>query len=115
MPSSKPAALDRVGEVVVELLGDVAGQLQMLLLVVADRHVRGAIGEDVGRHQHGIGVEADGRVLAVLAGLLLELRHAVEPAEPRHAVEDPGQLGVLGHLALVEEDALLRDRCPAAM
>ena len=79
----------------------------MLLLVVADRHVRGAIGEDVGGHQDRIDVEADRGVLAVLAGLLLELRHAVEPAEARHAVEHPGQLGVLGHLALVEEDALL--------
>ena len=79
----------------------------MLLLVLADRHVRRAIGENVGRHQVRIGVKADRRVLAILAGLLLELRHAVEPAEARHAIEDPGELGVLRHLALVEEDALL--------
>ena len=67
----------------------------MLLLVVADRHVGGAIEQDVGRHQHRIVVEADGRVLAVLARLLLELGHAVEPAEPRDAIEHPGELGVL--------------------
>jgi hypothetical protein len=53
----------------------------MLLLVLADRHMRGAIDQNVGGHQVGIGIEADGGVLAVLAGLLLELRHAVEPAE----------------------------------
>ena len=105
-----PAPRIETREIVVELLGDVARQLEVLLLVLADRHVRGAVGQDVGRHQDRIGVEADGRVLAVLAGLLLELRHAIEPAEPGHAIEDPGQLGVLEHLALVEEDALLRDR-----
>ena len=99
--------LDPRLEVVVELLRDVARQLQVLLLVVADGHVRRAVGENVGRHQVGIDVEPDGGVLAVLAGLLLELRHAVEPAEPRHAIEDPGELGVLGDLALVEEDRAL--------
>ena len=101
-------AADRVAEIVVELLRDVARQFEMLLLVLADRHMGGAIDQDVGRHQHRIVVEADRRVLAVLAGLLLELGHAVEPAEPRHAVEDPGQLGVSGDLALVEDDVLLR-------
>ncbi len=80
----------------------------MLLLVVADRHMGGAIHQNVGRHQHRIIVEADGRVLAVLAGLFLELGHAVEPADPRHAIEDPGQLRVSGDLALVEHDVLLR-------
>ena len=80
----------------------------MLLLVVADRHVGGAIDQNVGRHQVRIDVEPDRGVLAVLAGLLLELGHAVEPAHARDAVEDPGQFGVLGHLALVEDDVLLR-------
>src|SRR5262249_53687870 len=34
--------------------------------------------------------------------LLLELSHAVEPAQAGDAVEDPGKLGVLGNLALIE-------------
>ena len=80
----------------------------MLLLVLADRHMRRLVGQDVGRHQGRIGVEPDGGVLAVLAGLLLELGHAVEPAEPGDAVEHPGELGMLGNLALVEDDVLLR-------
>ena len=79
----------------------------MLLLVLADRHVGGAIDQNVGRHQRRIGVKTDGGVLAVLAGLLLELRHAIEPAEAGDAVEHPGELGVLGDLALVEHDVLL--------
>jgi hypothetical protein len=93
-------------EVVVEFLRDVARQFEMLLLVLADRHMGGAIDQNVGRHQHRIGVEADRGVLAVLAGLLLELRHAVEPAEAGDAVEHPGELGMLGDLALVEHDVL---------
>ena len=80
----------------------------MLLLVLADRHVRGAVDENVGRHQARIGVEADRDVLAVLAGLFLELGHAVEPAEAGDAIEHPGELGVLGDLALVEDDVFLR-------
>ncbi len=80
----------------------------MLLLVLADRDMGGAIGQDVGRHQDRIGVEADRSVLAVLAGLVLELGHAVEPAEAGDAVEDPGELGMGRHLALVEHDRPLR-------
>ena len=80
----------------------------MLLLILADRHVRCAIDQDVGRHQRRIGIEADRGILAVLAGFFLELRHPVEPAEAGDAIEDPGELGVLGHLALVEHDVLCR-------
>ena len=105
-PSLKPLLADRIAEIIVELLGDVARQFEMLLLVLADRHMGGAIEQNVGRHQHRIIVEADRGVLAILAGLFLELRHAVEPADPRHAIEDPCQFGVPGHLALVEDDML---------
>ena len=98
---------DRFGKVVVELDGDVAGQLEMLLLVLADRHMGGEIGEDVGGHQVRIGEQADGGVLAVLAGLLLELGHAVQPAHAGDAVEHPGELGMGGDLALVEDDMRL--------
>ena len=95
-----------LAEIVVELDGDVARQLEMLLLVLADRHVRGLVDQDVGRHQRRIGEQAQRDVLAVLAGLLLELRHAAHPAHARHAIEDPGELRVLGHHRLVEHDLL---------
>ena len=53
----------------------------MLLLVLADRHMGRVIEQNVGGHQVRIDVEPGRGVLAVLAGLLLELRHAVQPAE----------------------------------
>ena len=106
--SPKPRASIEGAKVGVELLRDVAGELEMLLLVLADRHVRCPVEQDVGGHQHRIGEQPDRRVLPVLAGLLLELRHAARPAHPGDAVEDPGELGVLVHLALVEDDVLVR-------
>src|SRR4051794_15491704 len=98
--------LDARGEIVIELLCDIARKLQMLFLVFTDRHMRRAIDQNIGRHERGIGVETDGRVLAILAGLLLELRHAVEPAQTRYAIKDPGELGMFRDLALVENDML---------
>src|SRR5271169_5942673 len=55
-----------------ELARDIALRFEMLLLVVADRHMGRAIDENVRRHQDRIVVEPDRSVLAVLAGLLLE-------------------------------------------
>ena len=80
----------------------------MLLLVVADRHMRGAVGENVGGHQGRVGEQPDRGILAVFAGFFLELRHPFEPAHAGHAIEDPGELGVLEDTALVEDDVLLR-------
>ena len=91
-----PRAAIELGEIEIEFLGDVAGEFEMLLLVLADRHMGRAIDENIGGHQAGIGIEPDRGVLAVLAGLFLELRHAVEPADPRHAIEHPGELGMFG-------------------
>ena len=80
----------------------------MLLLVFADRNVRRLVDADIRRHQHRIGVEADRRALLVLAALLLELGHAVEPAKARDAIEDPRQLGMLLHHRLCEDRRMLR-------
>ena len=46
-------------EVGVELDRDVARQLDMLLLVLADRHVGRLVEQDVGRLEHRIGEQAD--------------------------------------------------------
>src|SRR5262249_20596769 len=98
---------DRVSKVIVELLRDIARELQVLLLVVSDRHMGRSVNENVGGHQGRISVEADRRILTVLACLLLELGHAVEPTQAGHAVEYPGELRMLRDLALVEYDVFL--------
>ena len=83
---------------------DVARQLEVLPLVVADRDDVGLVEQDVARHQHGIGEEAGGDELLALA-LLLELGHAAELPEPGHGREQPRRLGMAGDVALQEERA----------
>ena len=99
---------NRFRKIIVEFLRNIAGEFEMLLLVFANRHMRCAINENVGCHQHRIIIQADGRILAILAGFFLELRHAVQPANARYAIEHPRKLGMFGHLALVEDDVFLR-------
>ena len=80
----------------------------MLLLILADRNVSGTVGQNVRCHQVGIDKQADGGVLAVLAGLILELRHAIEPADARNTVEYPCEFRVLRDLRLVEKNRAIR-------
>ena len=81
----------------------------MLTLVLTNRDLVRVIEQDVCGHQHGIGEEAHGRSLgAVPAGLVLELRHPACLAEAGQAGQDPGQLGMLGDMALHEEGRPVR-------
>ena len=101
-------AHERVAEAGVEAVGDVAHQLDVLALVIADRHLVGAVGEHVGGLEHRVEEEARGDELALCSGLLLELVHAVQLAPARHRAEQPAQLRVFLHVALAEEDAATR-------
>ena len=71
---------ERVAVAAVEALGDVAGQLEVLALVVADRHLVGVVEEDVGGLERRVG-EQPGRHELGPVGLVLELRHAPQLAE----------------------------------
>ena len=73
----------RLAEAGVEALGDVAHQLDVLALVVADRHLVRAVGEHVGGLQHRVEEQAGGDEVALRARLVLELGHAVQLAERR--------------------------------
>ncbi len=92
---------------VVEPQGHVPGQLQVLALVVADGDRGGVIEEDVRRHQDRIREESDPRRLLPLP-LVLELGHPPQLTHGGGAFEQPGQLGVLGNVALYEERATVR-------
>ena len=50
----------------VEAVGEVAGQLEVLALVLADGYLVGLVEEDVGRLQHRVGEQADRRPDAAL-------------------------------------------------
>ena len=58
---------ERVAEAVVEADRDVAGELDVLALVVADGHLVGVVEEDVGGHQHRVVEQADAHRLLALA------------------------------------------------
>ncbi len=100
---------ERLPEPAVEPLREVAGQLDVLALVLAHRDLVGLVEQDVRDLEDRVGEEADGGpVGALLGGLVLELRHPRGLAEAGEAVHHPAELGVLGHMALDEERAPLR-------
>ena len=92
---------------VVETLRYIARQLDVLSLVVADRHFVRAVQQNVARHQHRV-VEQTGGDAHHSGGLVFVLRHALKPADGGYAVEQPARLGVRGNVALDEQRALVR-------
>src|SRR5438067_11263129 len=95
---------------VVEAADELAGELEVRDLVLPNGHGIGAIDGDVGGLQDRISEEAI--VVEVLVAELLLLllvgRDPLEPADGRDHPEEQEELGVLLHLALDEEDVLLR-------
>ena len=71
-----------------------------------DRDPLGVVEDDVGRLEHRVGEQPDPHRLLALA-LLLELGHPPQFAHGGGALEQPGHLGVLGHVALDEQGAPL--------
>ncbi len=92
----------------VERAGDVARELQMLLLVFPHWHVARLVDENVRRHQNRVSIKTEAGHISMLSGLLLELCHPIEPAERGQATEQPSQLGVSGDHALVEDRTMFR-------
>ena len=94
-------------ELRVPLPGDLAGQLEVLSLILAHRHQVRAVEQDVGGHQHRI-VEQPGRDTFETLRLIFELRHPLQLADRRDRVEQPLELAVLGDVRLHEQDRALR-------
>jgi len=87
----------------IEPEGGIAGDLDVLALVVADRDLIGVVEQDVGGLQSGVGEEpAADEVLLAFGRLVLELCHPRQLAKTDGALHDPAQLVVLGHMALDE-------------
>ncbi len=90
---------------VVEAPRGLAAELHVRHLVLAHRHVGGAVHQDVGALQQGVAEEAVGREVLLLQLLLLILvtGYALEPAERGDHRQQQVQLGVLGHVRLDEQ------------
>ena len=92
---------------VVDARRDVPGELEVLLLVLADGHHVAVVEQDVRGHEHRVVGDARGDGLAV--ALLLHGLVGVAPEElPRgdEAAEDPAQLEDLDDVALAVEHRL---------
>ena len=89
----------------IEAPGDLARDLDVGDLVLADRHVHRPVQQDVRALQQRIAEEAVGREVLLLQLLLLVLvgRHALEPAERRDHRQQQVQFGVLRHARLDEK------------
>ena len=74
-----------LAEAGVEAARDLARQLEVLRLVLADRHLARLVEQDVGRLQHRIGEQPGVDVVGVLLGLGLELGLPAELAHRGHA------------------------------
>ena len=77
----------------------------MLGLVLAHGNV---INQDIRRHQHRVGEQAAVDVVGVLGALVLELGHAGQLAELGVAGQHPRKLCMRRHMALHEQNVLLR-------
>src|SRR3546814_2729236 len=72
-------------EIGVELDRDIAAEFHMLLLIFAHGNMGRLVEQNVGSLQHGIDEQAKAGTPAVLACLVLELRHAHAPTHARVA------------------------------
>src|SRR3546814_6035311 len=80
----------------------------MLLLIFAHGNMGRLVEQNVGSLQHGIDEQANAGTLAVLACLVLELRHAIEPTHARGAIQKPGKFSMGGHTGLIKKDGTIR-------
>ena len=88
----------RLAEFAVESDGQIARQLDVLFLVLADRNDIRIIQQDVSSHQNRIGEQSDRDIFAFSFGLIFELRHPFSLAKVRLARQDPSQFRVLRDL-----------------
>ena len=99
----------QIAKFAVHPLGDVAGKLQVLRLVVANWHVGGAVEQDIGGHQDWVVEETDGDIsvysipsflfvrhflpgyftIEKLTRFVFELCHYIHSAKPSEAIQNP--------------------------
>ena len=98
---------ERVAVARVERADDLARQLEVRGLVLADRHQRRLVDDDVAGLQDRVRQQPVVDVVRLALLLLLVCRRPLQPADRRDRGEQPGELGVLGPVALDEQRAAL--------
>ena len=84
----------------IEALGDVAGEFDVLELIFPDRHIIGAIKQNIGGHENWIIENPDiGGKIAVLTFVFV-LSHAESFAHRGVAIQNPSEFGVGWHVRL---------------
>ena len=96
--------------VAIEADRQIPRQFKMLPLILPDRHEVCLIKQDVRGHQDRIVKHSDTDILELLSGLVLKLRHPLQLGHARNAIENPGQLGMLGDVRLDEDSGNLSDQ-----
>ena len=92
----------------IETLGDVSGQLTVLLLIVPHGDKVRLVEQNVSGHQCGIGEQTAVDILRMLCGLILKLGHPAQFTKHGMAIQNPPKLRVLMDMALNEQCIFLR-------
>ena len=100
---------ESLAETMIEALGEIAGELDVLELVFAEGDIGGVVEENVGGHQNRIVENADVTGVATF-GLFFVLNHARSLAHGGDTIEEPAEFGVGGNARLaVDVDVVVQN------
>ena len=94
--------LEDLSELLIHFPRQIARNLDVLFLVLADRHDVAVINQNVGRHQHWIAEESYHRSESAREFVFIGVRAFEQPLR-RNGRQNPGQLRDLRYIALFEE------------
>src|SRR5690606_37889028 len=93
-------------EALVEPVGNIAGEFDMLPLVRADGNEMGIVQDDIGGLEDWIGEQGGADTFFFATRFVLELGHATEFTKTGDGLEDPAEFRVLVYIGLHKENAM---------
>ena len=94
--------LEDLSELLIHFPRQIARHLDVLLLILSDRHDVAVVDQNVRRHQHWIAEESYHRSESAREFVFIGVRAFEQPLR-RNGRQDPGQLRYLRHIALFKE------------